>query len=135
MALFGNILGVAFSVSFVGAIFVGYSRLTFSLIYFCVLSARTLQLFELELRKMSKYVDDPHLTFFFTCYISITMQIKAGDVRVLANTSFILVKKDWSSEIRLHAFKMLQVCPHFLAILIGRDFVFQLVTLSRASNV
>lgn len=34
--------------------------------------------------------------------------IKAGDVRVLANTSFHLVKKDWSSEIRLHAFKMLQ---------------------------
>ncbi|KAL7157774.1 hypothetical protein ABFS83_02G099400 [Erythranthe nasuta] len=34
--------------------------------------------------------------------------IKAGDTRVLANTSFILVKRDWSSEIRLHAFKMLQ---------------------------
>ncbi|KAG9148614.1 hypothetical protein Leryth_017379 [Lithospermum erythrorhizon] len=34
--------------------------------------------------------------------------VKAGDVRVLANTSFLLVKKDWSSEIRLHAFKMLQ---------------------------
>ncbi|KNA08758.1 hypothetical protein SOVF_159820 [Spinacia oleracea] len=33
---------------------------------------------------------------------------KAGDVRVLASTSFILVKKEWSSEIRLHAFKMLQ---------------------------
>ncbi|KAJ1417073.1 Exportin-1/Importin-beta-like [Sesbania bispinosa] len=34
--------------------------------------------------------------------------IKAGDVRILANTSFLLVKKNWSSEIRLHAFKMLQ---------------------------
>ncbi|CAL9219649.1 unnamed protein product [Arabidopsis halleri] len=34
--------------------------------------------------------------------------IKSGDVRVLANTSFHLVKKEWSSEIRLHAFKMLQ---------------------------
>ncbi|KAL5136044.1 Protein HASTY 1 [Glycine soja] len=34
--------------------------------------------------------------------------IKNGDVRVLANTSFLLVKKSWSSEIRLHAFKMLQ---------------------------
>ncbi|RDX99328.1 Protein HASTY 1, partial [Mucuna pruriens] len=34
--------------------------------------------------------------------------IKTGDVRVLANTSFLLVKKNWSSEIRLHAFKMLQ---------------------------
>ncbi|XP_050384104.1 protein HASTY 1 [Argentina anserina] len=34
--------------------------------------------------------------------------IKTGDVRVLANTAFLLVKKDFSSEIRLHAFKMLQ---------------------------
>ncbi|KAL0429515.1 UNVERIFIED_CONTAM: protein HASTY 1 [Sesamum radiatum] len=34
--------------------------------------------------------------------------IKAGDTHVLANTSFLLVKRDWSSEIRLHAFKMLQ---------------------------
>ncbi|CAA0825521.1 Protein HASTY 1 [Striga hermonthica] len=34
--------------------------------------------------------------------------IKAGDTRVLANTSFLLVKRDWPSEIRLHAFKMLQ---------------------------
>ncbi|XP_065852702.1 protein HASTY 1 [Euphorbia lathyris] len=34
--------------------------------------------------------------------------IKTGDVRVLANTSFHLVQKGWSSEIRLHAFKMLQ---------------------------
>ncbi|KHN43232.1 Protein HASTY 1 [Glycine soja] len=34
--------------------------------------------------------------------------IKNGDIRVLANTSFLLVKKNWSSEIRLHAFKMLQ---------------------------
>ncbi|QCD77691.1 exportin-5 [Vigna unguiculata] len=34
--------------------------------------------------------------------------IKRGDVRALANTSFLLVKKNWSSEIRLHAYKMLQ---------------------------
>ncbi|KAL2345751.1 hypothetical protein Fmac_007036 [Flemingia macrophylla] len=34
--------------------------------------------------------------------------IKTGDIRILANTSFLLVKKNWSSEIRLHAFKMLQ---------------------------
>ncbi|KAL3516211.1 hypothetical protein ACH5RR_023113 [Cinchona calisaya] len=34
--------------------------------------------------------------------------VKAGDIFVLANTSFALVKKDWSSEIRLQAFKMLQ---------------------------
>ncbi|XP_010550956.1 PREDICTED: protein HASTY 1 [Tarenaya hassleriana] len=34
--------------------------------------------------------------------------IKSGDIRVLASISFLLVKKDWSSEIRLHAFKMLQ---------------------------
>ncbi|KAL5156055.1 Protein HASTY 1 [Glycine soja] len=34
--------------------------------------------------------------------------IKNGDIRVLANTSFLLVEKNWSSEIRLHAFKMLQ---------------------------
>jgi exportin-5 len=34
--------------------------------------------------------------------------VKSGDVRVLAKTSFHLVKKEWSSEIRLHAFKMLQ---------------------------
>ncbi|KAL4342355.1 hypothetical protein GQ457_08G009780 [Hibiscus cannabinus] len=39
--------------------------------------------------------------------------IKAGDIRVLANTSFLLVKKDWSSEIRLHAFKMLQHLVRF----------------------
>ncbi|KAJ8572959.1 hypothetical protein K7X08_009470 [Anisodus acutangulus] len=34
--------------------------------------------------------------------------IKAGDVCVLASTSFILIRKDWSSEIRLQAYKMLQ---------------------------
>lgn len=34
--------------------------------------------------------------------------IKSGDTHVLASTSFLLVKRDWSSEIRLHAFKMLQ---------------------------
>ncbi|KAL5996000.1 hypothetical protein ACLOJK_026073 [Asimina triloba] len=40
--------------------------------------------------------------------VSYLESIKAGDVRVLANTSFILVRRDWSSEIRLHAFKLLQ---------------------------
>lgn len=40
--------------------------------------------------------------------VSYLESIKAGDVRVLASTSFHLVRKDWSSEIRLHAFKMLQ---------------------------
>lgn len=40
--------------------------------------------------------------------VSYLESIKAGDLRVLANTSFVLVKKDWSSEIRLHAFRMLQ---------------------------
>ncbi|XP_042475842.1 protein HASTY 1 isoform X2 [Macadamia integrifolia] len=34
--------------------------------------------------------------------------IKSGDIGVLANISFLLVRRDWSSEIRLHAFKMLQ---------------------------
>jgi len=42
------------------------------------------------------------------------LQIKTGDVRALANTSFLLVKKNWSSEIRLHAYKMLQVQFHLL---------------------
>lgn len=40
--------------------------------------------------------------------LSYLESVKSGDVRVLASTSFVLVKKDWSSEIRLHAFKMLQ---------------------------
>ncbi|EPS57731.1 hypothetical protein M569_17086, partial [Genlisea aurea] len=35
-------------------------------------------------------------------------QVKSGDARILANASFRLVKRDWPSEIRLHAFKMLQ---------------------------
>ncbi|CAI9102442.1 OLC1v1000717C1 [Oldenlandia corymbosa var. corymbosa] len=34
--------------------------------------------------------------------------IKSGDVRVLGSTSFSLVQKEWSSEIRLQAFKLLQ---------------------------
>ncbi|KAK1292067.1 Protein HASTY 1 [Acorus calamus] len=34
--------------------------------------------------------------------------IKSGDVRTLASTSLCLVRRDWSSEIRLHGFKMLQ---------------------------
>ncbi|KAK7337855.1 hypothetical protein VNO77_18443 [Canavalia gladiata] len=40
--------------------------------------------------------------------VSFLDSIKTGDIRVVANTSFLLVKKNWSSEIRLHAFKMLQ---------------------------
>ncbi|GJN05274.1 hypothetical protein PR202_ga22889 [Eleusine coracana subsp. coracana] len=36
------------------------------------------------------------------------MQVKSGDVRALASTSFLLVRKDQTSEIRLHGFKMLQ---------------------------
>ncbi|KAF8017915.1 hypothetical protein BT93_H2969 [Corymbia citriodora subsp. variegata] len=40
--------------------------------------------------------------------VSFLESIKTGDVRVLASSSFLLVKKDWSSEIRLQAFKMLQ---------------------------
>ncbi|XP_062210590.1 protein HASTY 1-like [Phragmites australis] len=34
--------------------------------------------------------------------------VKSGDVRALASTSFLLVRKDQVSEIRLHGFKMLQ---------------------------
>ncbi|KAG8472806.1 hypothetical protein CXB51_034690 [Gossypium anomalum] len=45
--------------------------------------------------------------------VSYLESIKAGDIRVLANTSFRLVKKDWSSEIRLRAFKMLQHLVRF----------------------
>ncbi|KAL9272187.1 HASTY 1-like protein [Drosera capensis] len=40
--------------------------------------------------------------------VSYLETVKNGDVRILAGTAFILVKKDWSSGIRLHAFKMLQ---------------------------
>ncbi|KAJ7978054.1 Protein HASTY 1 [Quillaja saponaria] len=40
--------------------------------------------------------------------VSYLEYIKTGDIRILVNTSFLLVKKDWPSEIRLHAFKMLQ---------------------------
>ncbi|CAN1285310.1 Protein HASTY 1 [Linum perenne] len=40
--------------------------------------------------------------------VSYLDSVKTGDVRVLANTSLLLVKRDWSSEIRLQAFKMLQ---------------------------
>lgn len=43
--------------------------------------------------------------YIFICYL----QVKTGDIRFLASTSFLLVKKNWSTEIRLHAFKMLQV--------------------------
>ncbi|KAJ4719575.1 protein HASTY 1 [Melia azedarach] len=40
--------------------------------------------------------------------VSYLESVKTGDIRFLATTSFILVKKNWSSEIRLHSFKMLQ---------------------------
>ncbi|KAM7277793.1 hypothetical protein ACFE04_004927 [Oxalis oulophora] len=41
--------------------------------------------------------------------VSYLEAIKGGDVRTLATTSFLLVKNDCPSEIRLQAFKMLQV--------------------------
>jgi len=50
------------------------------------------------------------------------LQVKSGDVRVLANTSFHLVKKEWSSEIRLHAFKMLQVCDFLFSFTYKSQF-------------
>ncbi|XP_074571576.1 protein HASTY 1 [Curcuma longa] len=34
--------------------------------------------------------------------------VKSGNVRTLASTSLLLVRRDWTSEIRLHGFKMLQ---------------------------
>ncbi|KAG6487021.1 protein HASTY 1-like [Zingiber officinale] len=34
--------------------------------------------------------------------------VKSGNVRTLASTSLLLVRSDWTSEIRLHGFKMLQ---------------------------
>jgi hypothetical protein len=40
----------------------------------------------------------------------------SGDIRTLPTTLFLLVKKNWSSEIRLHAFKMLQVQVHMLLL-------------------
>ncbi|KAL8159556.1 hypothetical protein V2J09_001093 [Rumex salicifolius] len=40
--------------------------------------------------------------------VSYLESVKAGDVRALASTCFILVKNNWSSEIRLQALKMLQ---------------------------
>ncbi|CAA6654220.1 unnamed protein product [Spirodela intermedia] len=40
--------------------------------------------------------------------LSYLESIKSGDVRLLGSTSFILLRKDWSSEIRLHGLKMLQ---------------------------
>ncbi|GAB2277547.1 histone deacetylase [Dionaea muscipula] len=40
--------------------------------------------------------------------VSYLESVKSGDVRILASTSFILVKKEWSSGIRLQAFKLLQ---------------------------
>lgn len=56
------------------------------------------------------YVNVDSNMFSLSSFPNITFcQIKAGDTRVLASTSFLLVKRDWSPEIRLHAFKMLQV--------------------------
>ncbi|CAN0920536.1 Protein HASTY 1 [Linum grandiflorum] len=40
--------------------------------------------------------------------VSYLDSVKTGDVRLLASTSLLLVKRDWSSEIRLQAYKMLQ---------------------------
>lgn len=40
--------------------------------------------------------------------VSYLETVKGGDVRALAGTSFALVKRDWSIEVRLHALKMLQ---------------------------
>ncbi|XP_022937919.1 protein HASTY 1 [Cucurbita moschata] len=40
--------------------------------------------------------------------LSYLESIKTGDIRVLASTSLALVSNKWSSEIRLHAYKMLQ---------------------------
>lgn len=59
-----------------------------------------------------------HLTCTCQCYVDSSfsfpwkLQIKNGDVRLLGSTSFILFRKDWSSEVRLHGLKMLQVLPH-----------------------
>ncbi|KAF8401555.1 hypothetical protein HHK36_012497 [Tetracentron sinense] len=53
--------------------------------------------------------------------VSYLEYIKAGDIRVLASTSFLLVRKNWSSEIRLHAFKMLQVHTHIPVLVFEGD--------------
>lgn len=45
--------------------------------------------------------------------VSFLESMKCGDVRILANTSLNLVRTDWSSEIRLHGFKMLQHLVRF----------------------
>ncbi|KAJ6831112.1 protein HASTY 1 [Iris pallida] len=45
--------------------------------------------------------------------VSYLESIKNGDVRVLANTSLNLIRKEWPSEIRLHGFKMLQHLVRF----------------------
>lgn len=58
----------------------------------------------------------------FSHIVYIFWQVKAGDIRFLASTSFLLVRKDWSSEIRLHGFKMLQV--YSLLQLISTDELF-----------
>ncbi|XP_073009177.1 protein HASTY 1 isoform X1 [Typha latifolia] len=39
--------------------------------------------------------------------------VKSGDIHILANASLLLVQKDWSSEIRLHGFKLLQHLVRF----------------------
>lgn len=49
-------------------------------------------------------------------------------MRVLASASFALAKKDSSSEIRLHAFKLLQVrLLAALALIFGGSFFFPYV--------
>ncbi|KAJ4797076.1 Protein HASTY 1 [Rhynchospora pubera] len=45
--------------------------------------------------------------------VSYLESVKSGDIRALASTSLLLVRKNWSSEIRLHGFKMLQHLVRF----------------------
>ncbi|KAJ3702056.1 hypothetical protein LUZ61_005761 [Rhynchospora tenuis] len=45
--------------------------------------------------------------------VSYLESVKSGDIRSLASTSLLLVRKNWSSEIRLHGFKMLQHLVRF----------------------
>ncbi|KAL5701386.1 histone deacetylase [Ranunculus cassubicifolius] len=59
-------------------------------------------------RAISAFMDWKSSPETRTAALSYLESVKAGDIRTLASTSFILVRKDSSSEIRLHAFKMLQ---------------------------
>ncbi|XP_078168600.1 ARM repeat superfamily protein isoform X1 [Carex rostrata] len=45
--------------------------------------------------------------------VSYLESVKSGDMRALASTSLLLVRNNWSSEIRLHGFKMLQHLVRF----------------------